>query len=89
MEVKTERGWARGSTKNLEKQALKDFMTVAVRKGNKSIPEIKNKANESVRNFINNWLLNLKGVNISGIRIEITNSMPVSEKSNIKFDEYL
>jgi len=85
MEIETERGWARGSTKNLEKQAFKDFMVAAIRKGNISIPEIKHKANEGIERFVNNWLLNLKDVNISGIRIEITDSISAFEKPNIKF----
>ena len=85
MEIKTERGWARGSTKNLEKQALNDFMVNAIRKGNISIPEIKNKANEGIKRFVTNWLLNLKDVNLSGIRIEITDSIPALEKTNITF----
>jgi hypothetical protein len=84
MEVETERGWARGSTKSLEKQAYKDFIVAAVKKGNTSIPEIKNKANEGIKGFITNWLLNLKDVNITGTRIEITGSMPAFEKTNIE-----
>lgn len=81
----TERGWARGSTKNLEEQAFKDFMIAAIRKGNLSIPAIKNKANEGIKIFVTNWLLNLKDVNISGVRIEIADSIPAFEKPNIKF----
>jgi hypothetical protein len=85
MEIETERGWARGSTKNLEEQAFKDFMEAAIKKGNLSIPEIKNTANEGIKKFVSNWLLNLKDVNISGIRIEIAGSIPAFEKPNIKF----
>ncbi len=84
MEIETGRGWARGSTKNLEQQAFQDFMVAAIQKGNLSIPEVKNKANEGIKRFVTNWLLNLKDVDIRGIRIEITDPMPAFEKPNIK-----
>ena len=57
----------------------------AIRKGNIFIPEIKNKANDGIKRFVTNWLLNLKDVNLSGIRIEITDSIPALEKTNITF----
>ena len=60
-------------------------MVAAIRKGNLSIPEVKDEANKGIKSFVTNWLLKLKDVNISGIRIEITDSIPAFEKPNIKF----
>jgi len=83
LEIESERGWARGSTKQLQSQALKDFMANAIRTGDNSIPQIKSKANESIIKFVNNWLLKLKDIDIDGIRVEIIDTIPLCDKINL------
>lgn len=69
LEVETDRGWARLPTDKLEKDALRDYLGVATIYGNRSLDKIKKTANESIEKFINNWLKNLKGIDITGVTI--------------------